>query len=335
MKSRGCLVALVLFVLLVGAGAAGYADLNRRIAPMPDGPEKLIRFEEAPATNNALARLHREGVVRDPDAAALMMRLNRQSVKVVRGTYRVKPGMTLSQVLQSLKQPVQQMVRLREGWWVRRQAAILEKNQVCTADEYIKLANNPEHFRKDFPFLPETLTSLEGYLYPDTYDLPPLLGAEETIKLQLKTFERKVLSKLEAPEKIHRTLTIASMVELEAAKDEERPKIAGVIRNRLNKRMRLEIDATVLYAQQKWYVLPPGVVRTVKSPYNTYLNSGLPPGPIGSPSAASIFAAEKPDSHDYLFYVALPDRYHLFATTYDGHRDNIRKVRRLAAEAQP
>jgi UPF0755 protein len=91
--------------------------------------------------------------------------------------------------------------------------------------------------------------------------------------------------------------------------------------------MRLEIDASVLYALQEWKPLGPGVVRTVKSPYNTYLVSGLPPGPIGSPGLKSLKAALEPEKHGYLFYVARPDKTHYFARTYEEHRGNIRRAR--------
>ena len=168
------------------------------------------------------------------------------------------------------------------------------------------MAGKPEEFAEVVDFeLPKG--SLEGYLYPDTYDLPPMLGAKGVITRQLRAFETKVVKKLGA-EGLDRALTIGSMVELEAALDEERPRVAGVIENRLKKGMRLELDATVLYALGEWKELGPGVVRTVKSPYNTYLNAGLPPGPIGSPGAKSIEAAMNPETHNYLFYVERPER---------------------------
>jgi UPF0755 protein len=126
---------------------------------------------------------------------------------------------------------------------------------------------------------------------------------------------------------LQRVLTVASMVELEAARDDERARIAGVIENRLRRGMRLEIDATVLYAEQNWRELGPGQVRKTDSPYNTYRRGGLPPGPIGSPSLKSIQAALRPERHGYLFYVARPDRSHYFAATYPDHLANIRRAR--------
>ena len=217
------------------------------------------------------------------------------------------------------------MVRLPEGWWQLRTAARLESFDVCTGKDYVDAAKSPEKYED--VGLPIKSGSLEGWLFPDTYDLAPLTPAENVVRLQLRTFKRKVLDRYPETKDWNRVLTVASMVELEAAKDEERPRVAGVIENRLRKGQPLEIDATVLYALQEWKNLGPGIVRTVKSPYNTYLNKGLPPGPIGSPGLKSIVATLKPEKHGYLYYVARPNRSHYFAATYSEHLSNIRKAR--------
>jgi UPF0755 protein len=219
---------------------------------------------------------------------------------------------------------MRQMVRIPEGWWISRVAKRLEEKEVCKADEYVALAKQPEKFQKDVSFkLPAG--SLEGYLFPDTYDLPPMIGAEETIRRQLKTFESKVVTPLKNPKNLARLVTVGSLLEAEVAQDSERPIVAGLIENRIAKGMKLQVDATVLYALQEWKELPPGVVSTVISPYNTYRISGLPPGPIGSPSFKSIAAAANPKPNSYLYYVALPNKTHLFAADYAGHLANIRK----------
>src|SRR5690606_35264400 len=111
------------------------------------------------------------------------------------GTYAFKPGMTMDQVTTALKNPLKQNVRIPEGWWISRVADRLEAKNVCTAEEYAELAAKPEEFKDVVDFeLPEG--SLEGYLYPDTYDLPPMLGAREVIKRQLQTFQKKVVDKV-------------------------------------------------------------------------------------------------------------------------------------------
>jgi UPF0755 protein len=144
----------------------------------------------------------------------------------------------------------------------------------------------------------------------------------------LDNLARRVKNKLPAGASLSRVLNIAAMVEREAETDKDRPLIAGVIENRLKRDMRLEIDATVQYAR--------GVHKSrlmfsdlkIESEYNTYKHKGLPPTPICSPGLPSIEAALAPTTHDFLFYVAGKDgKAHIFAKTYEEHKQNIAKVR--------
>ncbi len=322
------LAKLFLFGIIAGVlgGGTFLYWMKGAIEPMPEGETIMLRYEESLPIADAFADMEKRGVIRNAQAAAIYARVARLHRETTSGTFEVRPGMKVREVVQALRSPMQQMVRLPEGWWIARTAKKLEEANVCSAEDYIKLANDPAQFQEyvDFP-LPET--SLEGYLYPDTYDLPPLLGAKQVILRQLRAFQDKV----EVPEadydKLHKAVIKASIIELEAAVDEERPKIAGVIENRIRDNWTLDMDASVLYALQEWRQLGPGEVRKVESPYNTYLNKGLPPGPIGSPTAKSIVAALNPQSHNLYFYVARPNRTHYFSTTYAEHRQNINKAR--------
>lgn len=325
-------VFVVAALLAALASGGTYAYWRGQLRPTSAGPDRWVRFDEDTSREAAFRRLEREGLVRSALALKWFAAWRRKDPIVRSGTYSLRPGMDAERVLASLERPIRQMVRLPEGWWIARTAEILERKHVCTAAEYIALAADPGAFRGVVRFsLPKK--SLEGYLYPDTYDLPPLLGARAVIERQLRAFEAKVVAQMPSDANLDRAVNIASMVELEAAIAPDRPMIAGVIENRIARKMTLDIDATVLYARQKWENLGPGVVRTVESPYNTYLNPGLPPGPIGSPSWRSIKAALEPAKHDYLFYVALPDRSHLVAKSYAEHRANIRKRRDALREA--
>lgn len=321
-KGAGC-IGIVTFLAITGVVSA--VALNQQIQPMPTGDPFYVKVEPGTDFSKLLDQLEERKVVRDPGAAKIYLTLMRRPLKARSGTFQVKPGMTLDELMGVLQKPIKQMVRMPEGWWIKRAAAVLERKEVCTAEEYIAMASEGARFQNEFSF-PLPKGSLEGYLFPDTYDLPPLLGAEEVVRRQLKAFEQKVLPLVKDldEKEVKRVLTVASMVELEAGVDPERPTIAGVIENRIKKGQRLEIDATVLYALQEWKNLGPGVVRTVKSPYNTYLNDGLPPGPIGSPGLMSIKGALSPQKHNYYFYMARPNRTHRFATTYQDHLKNIR-----------
>ncbi|MBS1724601.1 MAG: endolytic transglycosylase MltG [Armatimonadetes bacterium] len=318
-KVRAC-CGCVTATLIAALGGAWFAWTA--LSPSPPGSVEYVRFSKPTRLHEALGVLSSKGLVRSSWVTEAYARISRGPVEVKPGTYKGRSGMSAAEALAMLREPVKKLVRIPEGWWIARTAARLEKEGVCKADDYVKATRDPSIGSK-FKFLAGS--TAEGFLFPDTYNLPPLTPASDIVQLQLKTFEGKVAA-MELKDQ-RRTVTIASLVELEAAKDSERARIAGVIENRLARGMKLEIDATVLYALQEWKQLSPGVVRTVKNPYNTYLNPGLPPGPIGSPSLKSIEAAAHPEKHGYLYYVARPDRTHYFSSTYPDHLANIRKAR--------
>lgn len=330
---RWWMIGLAVLLVLGGVGFGLWRWALGQLEPIGSGPAFYVRFDRRTSLRSALTRLQERGVVRNPDLLFRYARWRKLPTTVEEGTYEVTPGAKADDLLGALRKPIRQMVRIPEGWWIARVAKRLEEAGVCSAEEYIALTKDPDRFADavEFP-LPER--SLEGYLFPDTYDLPPLRGAEATIRRQLKTFESKVVKPLENPKELHRWVVIGSLVEAEVALDAERPIVAGIIENRLAKNMRLQIDATVLYALQEWKELGPGIVNTVDSPYNTYRQAGLPPGPIGSPGLKSIQAAAKPKPTEYLYYVALPNRSHLFAKDYPTHLANIRR-RKAALKAGP
>jgi UPF0755 protein len=223
------------------------------------------------------------------------------------------------------------MLRLPETNWALRTAHLLEKHKVCTTDEYMDLVRNPQQFQELVKFPIESST-LEGYLYPATYDLPPTLGARDVILMQLKRFESEVWEGLNHPKNLLRTLTVASMVELEVRYDNERPIVAGVIENRIREGMPFQIDASINYGLQEWRPLKVSEYSSVDSPYNLYRHKGLPPTPICSPSAVSVDAAIHPGNHEFLYYVAMPGGVSVFAETYKEHLKNVAK-RRAAIKA--
>lgn len=313
----------ILLGAAVAAALLGGLWFRSQLVPMPKGDAFYIRFNGNKSLKLVLERLRERKAVRNPWALYVYAKLSKEAYPVREGTYRFAPGMTAQEILKAVRTQIRQMVRLREYYWVARNAKVLEQMGVCPAADYVALAQKPQEFQPYVQFpLPKSGT-LEGYLYPDTYDLPPLYGAKNTIIKQLRTFEGKVWKRLAKPKELKRTLTIASMVQLEVAKDDERPVVAGVIENRLRQGMRLQIDATALYAMQEWKDPTRRDILSADSPYNTYLNAGLPPGPICSPSVKSILAAENPAKHTYLYYVAMPQKNHLFASTLKEHNTNI------------
>lgn len=326
MKNRARNVALILVGLLLGAAIGVVAYVRNGIEPLAPGDPFYVRYESSTKLGVIAGQLKGK-VVRHPNAFGFYARYKKLHQPVGRGTYQLRPGMTADELLAALKKPIQQMVRIPETNFSFRTANLLEQKEVTTATEYLEWAAKPEEFADAVGFkLPNGF--LEGFLFPDTYDLPPLLGAKGVIERQLKAFEKRILPLVPDEKSRMRTLIIASMVELEAGVDDERPVIAGVIENRIRQKMRLQIDATVLYGMREWRRLYNKDYRH-DSPYNTYRIDGLPPGPICSPSVASVKAALAPAQHEWLFYVALPNRRHLFAKTYEDHLKNISTARKL------
>jgi UPF0755 protein len=324
-KAKRRLAQLIVLGALVGAGVFGKTQLD----PLPKkdtGPYKILK---AKPINTVLDDLEQKKVIKNGFIAKIYTAVIGQRKLIEPGIYRVQPGMSVPEIIRSLSKPIKQLIRIPEGRWIARVAETLDRKEVAKKDEYIALTQEPEKF-KEFG-IPANAKTLEGFLYPDTYNFPPNIGAELIIKRQLLNFKTRTKGLGLTPENTLKTLIIASMLELESNKLDEKKMISGVIQNRIRKGMRLQIDATVNYGMQLWRPLFYSDYTKVKSPFNTYLIKGLPPGPICSPTAESIEAALKPDKHPYLYYISLPDGRTLFSATYQEHlanikvRDNIKK----------
>jgi UPF0755 protein len=224
-----------------------------------------------------------------------------------------------------------------EGWRMERIALQCGKILGIDSQRFISLCDNKK-FREELGI---EASSLEGYLMPDTYKFLWQVSEEEIIERMVGDFKKFYADSLQKRQdemrfSLNEILALASIVEGEAVLDRERPIIAGVYLNRLKKRMRLEADPTVQYA------IPDGRRRLTysdlryDSPYNTYLNYGLPPGPINNPGKKSILAALYPEKHSFLYFVADGTGGHIFSRNYADHQkavNSYRRARRAAARA--
>jgi UPF0755 protein len=230
---------------------------------------------------------------------------------------------------------------VREGETLYDIAHDLEAGHFLLADDFVKAASDPMLVRD---IDPHALT-LEGYLFPATYQLPRHPIAVELTAAMVKKF-REQWTKISPPMAggdktrlasgypISSIVTLASLVERETPKKDERPLVAGVFENRLRKDMMLQCDPTVIYALEqdgRYTGTLTGADLHVHSPYNTYEHTGLPPGPIGNPGEASLRAALQPADTDYLYFVANTQGGHFFSATLAEHNRNVTKYRRLLA----
>jgi len=280
-------------------------------------------------------KLQEAGVIRNAHVFLWLARLTGDAGRFQSGDYRLSPSMTSREIIAHLRRGGldgnDKTVTIPEGWTLKQIAAALsEKGVVKDGAAFLAFV-----MRRDSPLsapfpLPEA--GLEGYLFPDTYRFEANTRPEKVAQAMLDRFTTAFFDQHRAEversgHSLHEIVTIASLIEREAEVERDRPRIAGVIENRLAKNMKLDIDATVLYAlgHHKSRVYYKDLA--VDSPYNTYRHKGLPPGPIASPGLPSLMAALSPEKHDYLFYVASPDGSHIFTRTEAEHNAVVARLR--------
>jgi len=230
----------------------------------------------------------------------------------------------------------EQPFTVREGETIFDIAHNLEAGKFMSASEFLAAAQNPELIHDIAP----KARSLEGFLYPATYNLPRHPVAIELTAEMIRKFKEEWARAVSTakiapgPGLMLQVVTLASLVERETPKPDERPLVAGVFENRLHKNMRLQCDPTVIYALEQtgqYKGLLTGPDLRVDSDYNTYERTGLPPGPIGNPGEVSLRAAMTPAQTNFLYFVANTEGGHFFAATLEEHNRNVTKYHRLQA----
>ncbi|PKM50802.1 MAG: endolytic transglycosylase MltG [Firmicutes bacterium HGW-Firmicutes-7] len=250
------------------------------------------------------------------------------------GTFELNTGMDEEEIMSSLIQNGQKMDTVKftipEGYTIEQIATKLEAEGIVDSEEFMEAVLNVDFGYKFIKDIPQREILLQGYLFPNTYDVYKDATASDVISTMLKEFNRVFKDEYytraeELGLTVDEVITIASIIEKEVRLDTERATVSGVIYNRLDIDMRLEMCSTVIYALDK----PKDFNKNkllytdleTDSPYNTYMYSGLPVGPIANPGEASIKAALYPEEHDYLFFVLVNEETgeHKFNTTLDGH----------------
>ena len=211
---------------------------------------------------------------------------------------------------------------------MREIAELLQVNGVLDGEEFLRVTDSNKELLGMLPGRP--LTGYEGYLFPDTYMLPRGISASEVIDGMLRQFNKNMSSltgKKSNTLSRHEAVSLASIIEKEAKMDEEKPIISAVFHNRLKRGRRLESCATVLYSLGYPNRKLTHEDLSTKSPYNTYIHKGLPPGPICSPGRAAIAAALNPSDHRYLYFVSKNDGTHYFTESYNDFLNAKRRYR--------
>jgi len=319
----------------VALALAGSLWVWQRLAPVdgsagPDA-EVLFHVERGDPLRAVARKLEEAGLVRDARATSWLARLRGLSGDLQAGEYRLSPADPPARILERIAggEVATWEVVIPPGLTAREIGARLAERELVDPAAFAVAVADPELARAlDVP-APE----LEGYLYPETYRLARGLGAEEVARILVDEFHeawREVEpGARERGLSMHEVVTLASIVEKETGAPEERPLIASVFANRLERGMRLESDPTTIYGIPDFDGnLRRRDLEDPANPYNTYRHAGLPPGPIASPGLPALRAVVEPAESDYLFFVSRNDGTHVFSKTYREHVNAVDRYQR-------
>jgi UPF0755 protein len=311
--------AAIAALILVSAIALAFL-VNHLFFPGKTGETVHLVIKKGESLGSVAGRLRREGVIRSSLLLRIYAVMKGGDRVILHGHYLFEKGMRYGEVLDLLAKGPNYQVRVTvpEGLTLRQTAERLSSALGFSVGDFLAECHSTLH---PVSFLEGRDVTLEGFLFPKTYEIPPDASPGEVVEMMLKQFEREVAGlKWEKAKDLglspYEIVIVASMVEKEAKLDAERPLVAAVIYNRLRLGMPLQIDATVQYALPEWKPRLTYQDLQVDSPYNTYRRKGLPPGPICSPGKSSLMAALEPAPVDYLYYVATGDGGHFFTSDY-------------------
>jgi len=323
-------VTYILSTLVVVIAVHFYLALF--VPPTSEKVWKDIQVTDGMSFKAIAARLQKEGIIRYRGYFEIIGRLQGISRKVRVGYYGLGSHMSMWEVLDALRKGriIEYEVVIPEGYNLYQIGWTLTGTPLISSDpnDFIKVATNKEFVHS----LGIDANSLEGYLFPDTYYLPKGITVPDIAKRMVQRYRdvfseeyRKRAAELGFSE--HQILTLASIVEKEAKVSSERKLISAVYHNRLKQGMKLQADPTAVYGLKAWITKVTSQDLKRKTPYNTYLHKGLPPGPIANPGQGAILASLYPDSVDYLFFVAQGDGSHYFSKDYSEHGKAIGRYR--------
>ena len=326
------------------------AELNQ---PASDDPTPVtFVVEQGQVASEVATRLEEEGLVVNGEVFRRFMTYHGLDVSLEAGTYSLRSNMTMHEIAEALQSGGADtaMVTVPEGWRMEQIGWLLEQQGLMRSDDFLAYVRAAEY---GYPWLADRPpgSTLEGFLFPNTYELAADSTPDMLVDLMLATFDARVAPEITSrlpgkmifdlglgdyrPMTVYDVMILASIVEREAVLEEERPIIASVYYNRLDPAyveetaLRLSSDPTIQYAKgydpetgSWWNPMLPGEGQTIESPYNTFKVQGLPPGPISNPGLASILAVLNPADTDYLYFHAIGDGSHVFASTLEEHLQN-------------
>jgi UPF0755 protein len=321
---------LLTLLLLCIIGLAGWLAWALWM-PMSPGGQKLVMLRTGYSTHRVARELKSAGVIRSSEAFVLWHSFHRRpSLKA--GEYLFDRGANAIAVHKRLARGdvYVHTVVIPEGFNMFDIAAAIESAGLGSRADFLKVATSDTALISD---LDPQAKSLEGYLFPNTYEFTRVQSMHEMAAAMVKQF-RRVGAEIGLADDLHRTVTLASIIEKETGVPEERQEVASVYKNRLNGRIPLQADPCVIYAELLLGNYSGALHHndmSVDSAYNTYHHIGLPPGPIANPGKSSLQAAMRPSETKFLYFVSDGNGHHRFSSNLEEHNRNVTALRRAVA----
>jgi UPF0755 protein len=323
---------IIIGIILI-AFVAGLIYSIHLASPVSRRTEKVtLEIPKHSGLKNIALELKRAGVIRSDKLFILSVLLRGDKSRLKAGEYEFEPGDSLSQIIEKLVRgdAVIHKVTIPEGFTMNEIAELLERDGIMSKEAFLEKARSSE-FARELLGDP-SLTSLEGYLFPDSYSYKKGITPDELIRMMVARFKevyvplRAKAGELDLTDR--EIVTLASIIEKETGNSYERPLVSAVFHNRLKLGMRLESDPTVIYGMSSF----DGNLRKkdlkTETRYNTYVISGLPPGPISNPGRDSLEAALNPAQVNFLYFVSKGDGTHEFSSNYGDHRRAVNEYQK-------
>lgn len=285
-----------------------------------------IIITEGDTVSSVVDLLYDEGIVNHPLIFKLVAKMEGYDTQIKPGAAEITSGMSYNEILALLSEDNRNSEKLviPEGYELKQIKELIVEKGYATGEEFDAALNPADYDYRFLKQLPERENQLEGYLFPSTYDIAEGMTAHDIINMMLSEFDEQFTDEFysraaQMNYSVDEIITMASIIERETDAETERAKVAGVFYNRINQNMRLQSCATVQYILGERKAVLSVADTQIASPYNTYMNDGLPVGPICNPGLECIEAALYPEDTDALYFVAGADGKHIFSRTYEEH----------------
>lgn len=321
-------ILFLFFVIIAGIGIKLYHDNQSLPVSLEKGKDITVEIPEGSSTEAIAQILKSNNIIRNKYIFKIIVKLQNNEGKMKAGKYLLNTGMTPEEIIEKLVKgdAVKETITftIPEGYELRQIADRLSRQGLVNKERFLELSSNPSLFNSKYKFLEQLPkgATLEGFLFPDTYEVYSSASEEQIITKMLDRFNEIFTEEIINKGKnlnldLNQIVTLASIIEREGKIDSERPLISAVFHNRLKKGMLLQSCATVQFALGERKNELTYEDLEVESEYNTYIHKGLPPGPIASPGKKSIEAAVNPADVNYIYFVANGDGSHTFTDDYN------------------